>query len=176
MGVHSQACIDRCRNHKDRYLWGGDECSSEKCSEICNTCSSDRCLWVPQYSNSGDKCDGFTNEISCNYQDGCKYDPLELKCESIPEKVERLTDEHPPKQLISVIPVKNSLTVVWKSKENKSNPNTGFLLRYFKTFKPYEGLKLKYIEKLKSDKYNIELDELDNEEYSISVSAIKKGL
>ena len=175
-GPDKEACINRCRNPQDRHLWGGDHCSLNKCEEICNNCNTKRCMWVSNYVGTDDRCNAFTSKEACNFQDGCKYNGFELKCKSVPKKSERLTAEHPPKQLISVIPVNNSLTVVWKSKD-KDLHNTGFLIRYFKTFKPFEGLKLKYVEKNETDKYTIDLENLDQEEYSISVSAInEKGI
>lgn len=175
-GPDKEACINRCRNPEDRHLWGGDHCSLNKCEEICNNCNTKRCMWVPNYIYTDDRCNSFTNKNACNFQDGCRYDAFELKCKSIPKKSDRITPDHPPKQLISVVPVNNSLTVVWKSKD-KDLANTGFLIRYFKTFKPFEGLKLKYVEKNETDKYTIELEDLDNEEYSVSVSAInEKGI
>ena len=175
-GPDKEACINRCRNPQDRHLWGGDHCSLNKCEEICNNCNTKRCMWVANYVGTDDRCNAFTSKEACNFQEGCKYDGFELKCKSIPKKSERITPEHPPKQLISVVPVNNSLTVVWKSKD-KDLPNTGFLIRYFKTFKPFEGLKLKYVEKNETDKYTIDLENLDQEEYSISVSAInEKGI
>ena len=173
-GPNKEACVNRCVNPEDRYLWGGEECTLSKCQDICNKCNTTRCLWVPQYVDTEDRCNAFVSKTACNYQEGCSWDPYNLKCNSVPEVEERLTPAHPPKQLISVIPVSNKLTIVWKSKEHDLYPNTGFLVRYFKTFKPFEGLKLQYVEKNENNKYNIELTNLDNEEYSISVTSINE--
>ena len=42
-----QSCKDRCSNPVDREDWGGDFCTEETCSAICNTCQDKpRCRWL----------------------------------------------------------------------------------------------------------------------------------
>lgn len=171
-GPDREACVNRCRNKQDRAYWGGaTHCTLNKCRDICDNCNTTRCQWVPQGIDTEDRCNAFTNKISCKYKENCKWDPYNLTCNSVPEPDERITVNHPPKQLISVISGED-LTIVWKSKDNSLYPNNGFLVRYLKTFNPHEGLKLQYVEQSENNKYKIVLKDLDFEEYTISISAI----
>ena len=158
-GPNKQACLDRCVS-SDKYLWGGDDCTINTCGEICNSCVDRHyCKWLNK-----------TQEI---------------------EDVQEVNNtDTPPKQNIRCISGDKRIFIQWNTKQHKKYDTIekdqykiiGYIIQYYKTYKPIEGIITKTIEE-SSDEFNKSefnknnntyiLDNLDNgDEYSIAIIPI----
>ena len=64
---------------------------------------------------------------------------------------------------------------MWRSIENKGQNNSAFIIKYFKTYKPFEGVRVASIVVEDKDKKNFTytLENLDNNEYySVGLMAV----
>ena len=81
----------------------------------------------------------------------------------------------PPKQEITVLAGDSSVRIMWSSIENENDKNTAFLIKYFKTYKPFEGVRVAnvVIENQDQKNYSHTLENLENNEfYSVGIFAI----
>ena len=70
-GPTKLACVDKCSNRYKRYLWGGEECTRDNCTEICDNCTKPGvCHWLK-------------DEIEVIN----KPEPPKIKCYSLDKKV-----------------------------------------------------------------------------------------
>ena len=107
----------------------------------------------------------------CKNKDHCEW----ITSDSIYEDV--AVPNPPPKQEITVLAGNSSAVVMWSSIENKDQSNLAFLVKYFKTYKPFEGVKIANVviedSEKKNFKYNI--GNLDNNEfYSVGIMAVNE--
>ena len=82
----------------------------------------------------------------------------------------------PPKQEITALAGNSSAVVMWSSIENKDQ-YIAFLVKYFKTYKPFEGVKIANVVVEDSEKKNFKynLHNLDNNEfYSVGIMAVNE--
>ena len=64
---------------------------------------------------------------------------------------------------------------MWSSDENKDQSNKAYLIKYFKTYKPFEGVKIANIvvDNTEKKNYKYNLNNLDNNEfYSVGIMAV----
>ena len=81
----------------------------------------------------------------------------------------------PPKQEITVLAGDSIAKVMWTSYENANNKNTSFMIKYFKTYKPFEGVKVAnlVVDSESKKNFTYTLENLENNEfYSVGVFAI----
>ena len=107
----------------------------------------------------------------CKNKDHCEW----ITSDSIYEDV--AIPNPPPKQEITVLAGNSSAVVMWSSIENKDQSNIAFLVKYFKTYKPFEGVKIANVVIEDSDKKNFKynLSNLDNNEfYSVGIMAVNE--
>ncbi len=107
----------------------------------------------------------------CKNKDHCEW----ITSDSIYEDV--VVPNPPPKQEITVLAGNSSAVVMWSSIENKDQSNIAFLVKYFKTYKPFEGVKIANVVIEDSDKKNFKynLSNLDNNEfYSVGIMAVNE--
>lgn len=134
--------------------------SQDACIERCN--SKDKVLWGGN-SCSYEKCTKICGD--CNNKNNCNW----LKPEVVVDK----KDLKPQQFKINVIPGNGKVVILWKTNENIENLNTGFIVQYFKTYKPFEGLKLKSVKPNQNKTYKIVIENLiNNEFYSFGVYAV----
>ena len=107
----------------------------------------------------------------CKNKDHCEW----ITSDSIYEDV--VVPNPPPKQEITVLAGNSSAVVMWSSIENKDQSNIAFLVKYFKTYKPFEGVKIANVVVEDSEKKNFKynLSNLDNNEfYSVGIMAVNE--
>ena len=200
-GSNVIGCVDECLG-LDKFKWGGDVCNYKVCKNLCETCQdSTRCQWLNPSKNvakcefspwgpdkqacvdrcvsddrvswGGSLCDSKECEKIC---DSCD-DKIKCKWKKY-EKDENylFTKDLPPAQQIRVIPGNQKVKIEWYVKENNDIPNTGYLVYYFKSFKPFEGLTMKSVDKSNGKTCSFNLNNLENNEnYSFSVVAINSN-
>ena len=119
-----------------------------------NNCTNTNCTKI---------CSGCTNKKNCKW----------TRNETVGEDNTILNP--PPKQQITVLGGDSVAKVMWSSFENENSKNTSFMIKYFKTYKPFEGVKVANVvvesESKKNFTYTIENLE-NNEFYSVGVFAI----
>jgi hypothetical protein len=141
--------------------------SVQACIDRCHN-REDRQYW------GGDNCTNkncMTICTGCKNKDHCEW----ITSDSIYEDV--AVPNPPPKQEITVLAGNSSAVVIWSSIENKDQSNIAFLVKYFKTYKPFEGVKIANVviedSEKKNFKYNI--GNLDNNEfYSVGIMAVNE--
>ena len=107
----------------------------------------------------------------CKNKDHCDW----ITSDSIYEDV--AVPNPPPKQEITALAGNSSAVVMWSSIENKDQSNLAFLVKYFKTYKPFEGVKAANVVVEDSEKKNFKynLSNLDNNEfYSVGIMAVNE--
>ena len=105
----------------------------------------------------------------CKNKDHCEW----ITSDSLYEDV--AIPNPPPKQEITVLAGNSSAVIMWSSIENKDQSNRAYLVKYFKTYKPFEGVKIANIVVDDTDKrnYKYNLSNLDNNEfYSVGIMAV----
>ena len=141
--------------------------SVQACIDRCHN-REDRKYW------GGDNC---TNKnctticTGCKNKDHCDW----ITSDSIYEDV--AVPNPPPKQEITALAGNSSAVVMWSSIENKDQSNIAFLIKYFKTYKPFEGVKIANVVIEDSEKKNFKynLSNLDNNEfYSVGIMAVNE--
>ena len=196
-GSSVMTCIDECLGPK-KFLWGGGTCDYSKCKQICDRCQDTKsCVWLDTKKKNecefipwgdtkescvdrcvsddrvrwgGENCTDKKCDIicdSCKDNATCKWNDTKLN------KDNYILEGAPPAQNIRCIPGANNVVVEWYVIQNDSFPITSYIIHYFKTFKPFEGIKLINVPKTddKSNRFNI--DNLQtNEHYSVSLTAI----
>ena len=136
-GPNKRACTDRCVSN-DRYLWGGDHCNDSTCSAICESCDDDKyCKWIIEEKDK--------------------------------DEIIEDTGDRPPKQKIELISGNGKSVIQWKAKQHpksKSNPDNfkiiGYIVQYYKTYKPIEGVFTKNIGESYSNSDNIDFNGVYN--------------
>jgi len=197
-GSNIIGCVDECLG-ENKFSWGGDACSYKICKKLCDNCQdSTRCIWRDPKSNQK-KCeyqpwgpseqacvDRCVSEDRTNWGgDLCDKTECTKICEQCdnnscewkkPQKDEVFTLDMPPPQRIRVISGILSAKVQWYIKENKKYPNTNYLIYYFKSYKPFEGVTIKHVDKCSSNSCSVLINQLDNEEnYSFCVYALNSN-
>ena len=113
-GESKESCITSCMSNERIGLWDetGEACNSEKCSELCSLCESDRCKWVD--TRRRQEISRFKELINKNKLIN-RYQPkkLVINCEAL------TSDENPNKAKIKV---------EW----NKVNDSDGLMIHYYK--------------------------------------------
>ena len=196
-GTSIMYCVDECLSPK-KYLWGGKECDYGKCKQICDNCRDnkyctwlnkkkeqceflpwgdtkdscvDRCISDDRNKWGGSKCTDKTCEVICN---GCDNSTI-CKWKSIADDdTDTIIPGVPPAQKIRCMNGDNKIIVQWYVKENK-DPITGYILYYFKTFKPFHGIKLIHLnqDKFESKSCQHVIENLEkNEHYSVVLIAL----
>ena len=193
-------CVDECIGPR-KIQWGGDACVYPECKRICESCNNeDDCKWLSKLKvvkkckftpwgpdkqacidrcNSsdreqwgGDACDVNTCANiceSCDKEEYCEWKKAQ------PPMLETPIIGLPPKQEIRVIPGNSTLLIQWTPKHSLDNPNISYLLYYFKSGNPMEGIKMKIINKTNCTFCEYLLDNLENDNtYSISLLAHNK--
>lgn len=141
--------------------------SVQSCIDRCHN-REDRRYW------GGDNC---TNKNCTTICTGCKDKDL---CEWITSEnvyKEVTVPNPPPKQEITVIAGNSSALILWSTIENNGQPNKAFLVKYFKTYKPFEGVKMAsvVVEDENTKNFSYQLENLDNNEYySVGVMAVNE--
>jgi hypothetical protein len=137
--------------------------SGDACVERCSN-TMDNVLWGGS-SCSRPVCETICN--SCVNKNNCKW----LNPETVLVKEELL----PNPVTINVISGNEEVIVLWKTNESDENNNTGFIVQYFKTYKPFEGIKIINVPFNYTKTYKIPITNLiNNEYYNIGVYAINK--
>ena len=95
----------------------------------------------------------------CKNKDHCDW----ITSDSIYEDV--AVPNPPPKQEITALAGNSSALVMWSSIENKDQSNLAFLVKYFKTYKPFEGVKIANVVVEDSEKKNFKYNHGDNNEF-----------
>ena len=119
-----------------------------------NNCTNKNCTTICTGCKNKDLCDWITSENI--YKDV-----------SIPNP--------PPKQEITALAGDSKAVVMWKSVENQGQTNRAFIIKYFKTYKPFEGVRIAniVIEDSKKKNYSYNLENLENNEfYSVGIMAV----
>ena len=119
-----------------------------------NNCTNKNCTTICTGCKNKDHCEWITSDNL--YKDVAIPDP-------------------PPKQEITVLAGNASAVIMWSSIENKDQSNRAFLVKYFKTYKPFEGVKIahKVVDDTDKKNYKFNLSNLDNNEfYSVGVMAV----
>jgi len=141
--------------------------SVQSCIDRCHN-REDRRYW------GGDNC---TNKNCTTICTGCKDKDL---CEWITSEnvyKEVTVPNPPPKQEITVIEGNARALLLWSTIENNGQPNKAFLVKYFKTYKPFEGVKMAsvVVEDENTKNFSYQLENLDNNEYySVGVMAVNE--
>ena len=141
--------------------------SVQACIDRCHN-REDRKYW------GGDNCTNKNCTIictGCKNKDHCDW----ITSDSIYEDV--AVPNPPPKQEITALAGNSSALVMWSSIENKDQSNIAFLVKYFKTYKPFEGVKIANVVVEDSEKKNFKynLSNLDNNEfYSVGIMAVNE--
>lgn len=139
--------------------------SVQSCIDRCHN-REDRKYW------GGNNC---TNKnctticTGCKNKDHCEW----ITSDSLYEDV--AVPNPPPKQEITVLAGNSSAIIMWSSIENKDQANRAYLIKYFKTYKPFEGVKIAniVIEDPEKKNYKYNLTNLDNNEfYSVGIMAV----
>ena len=121
-----------------------------------NNCTNQNCTKICTGCKSKDHCDWITSENV--YEDVTVPNP-------------------PPKQEITVLAGDSRAVIMWSSIENKGQTNSAYLVKYFKTYKPFEGVRVASIVAEEKEKKNFTytLENLDNNEfYSVGVMAVNE--
>ena len=119
-----------------------------------NNCTNKNCTTI---------CTGCKNKDHCDW----------ITSDSLYEEV--AIPNPPPKQEITVLAGNSSATIMWSSIENKDQSNKAYLIKYFKTYKPFEGVKIANIvvDNTEKKNYKYNLNNLDNNEfYSVGIMAV----
>ena len=119
-----------------------------------NNCTNKNCTTI---------CTGCKNKDHCDW----------ITSDSLYEEV--AIPNPPPKQEITVLAGNSSATIMWSSIENKDQSNKAYLIKYFKTYKPFEGVKIANIvvDNTEKKNYKSNLNNLDNNEfYSVGIMAV----
>ena len=119
-----------------------------------NNCTNKNCTTICTGCKNKDHCEWITSDSL--YKDVAIPNP-------------------PPKQEITVLAGNSSAVIMWSSIENKDQSNRAFLVKYFKTYKPFEGVKIAHVVADDTEKknYKYNLSNLDNNEfYSVGVMAV----
>ena len=133
----------------------------------------DRCQFIEDRNLWGGK--NCTNNnctkicVDCKNKDHCKWIRKDSRYE------EATIPNPPPKQEIIAIPGNSNTKILWNSLENDNSKNTAFLIKYFKTYKPFEGVRVAnvLVESEGQKNFSYTLENLENNEYySIGVFAI----
>jgi hypothetical protein len=141
--------------------------SVQSCIDRCHN-REDRKYW------GGDNC---TNKNCTKICTGCKDKDLcqWITSENVYKEV--TVPNPPPKQEITVIEGNASALILWSTIENNGQPNKAFLVKYFKTYKPFEGVKMAsvVVEDENTKNFSYQLENLDNNEYySVGVMAVNE--
>ena len=141
--------------------------SVQSCIDRCHN-REDRKYW------GGDNC---TNKNCTTICTGCKDKDLcqWITSENVYKEV--TVPNPPPKQEITVIEGNASALLLWSTIENNGQPNKAFLVKYFKTYKPFEGVKMAsvVVEDENTKNFSYQLENLDNNEYySVGVMAVNE--
>ena len=141
--------------------------SVQSCIDRCHN-REDRKYW------GGDSC---TNKNCTNICIGCKDKDLcqWITSENVYKEV--TVPNPPPKQEITVIEGNARALLLWSTIENNGQPNKAFLVKYFKTYKPFEGVKMAsvVVEDENAKNFSYQLENLDNNEYySVGVMAVNE--
>ena len=141
--------------------------SVQSCIDRCHN-REDRRYW------GGDNC---TNKNCTTICTGCKDKDLcqWITSENVYKEV--TVPNPPPKQEITVIEGNASALLLWSTIENNGQPNKAFLVKYFKTYKPFEGVKMAsvVVEDENAKNFSYQLENLDNNEYySVGVMAVNE--
>ena len=141
--------------------------SVQSCIDRCHN-REDRRYW------GGDNC---TNKNCTTICTGCKDKDLcqWITSENVYKEV--TVPNPPPKQEITVIEGNASALLLWSTIENNGQPNKAFLVKYFKTYKPFEGVKMAsvVVEDENTKNFSYQLENLDNNEYySVGIMAVNE--
>lgn len=199
-GSSTMTCIDECLGDK-KILWGGDQCTYHKCKKICDTCQDTKsCKWLDAHEDT--ECNFIPwgkTEQACT--DRCVSDDRDTwggkacnltKCSAICKgcndnhncswtktnflDTEPILSNTAPAQKIRTISGDNKIIVEWYARESEKYPNTGYILYYFKTFKPFNGIKIIYIDAFKTKNCSYTIENLEmGEYYSVSLIALNKN-
>lgn len=194
-------CVDECMGPK-KIQWGDEACIYPTCKKICESCKNENdCKWLAKLKvvkkcnftpwgpdkqacidrcNSNDRdtwggeaCDVNTCTNICNSCDKKEY------CEWLKQEPPSLGTPlpgAPPKQEPRGIPGNNSILIQWSPRHSSEDPNKGYLLYYYKSSNPLEGIKVKKIDKKECTYCEYLLDDLDNNDnYSIILIAFNKN-
>ena len=119
-----------------------------------SNCTNDNCTQI---------CTG------CRKKDDCKW----IKKDSMYEDAK--IPNPPPKQEITSLAGDSNVKVIWSSLENEKQGNKAFLIKYFKTYKPFEGVRVAnvLVDSEEQKNYTYTIDNLENNEYySIALFAL----
>ena len=139
--------------------------SKDACYMRCSNVN-DRMYW------GGDSCTYNKCKEICN---ACKD---KVNCDWLkPEQIisEGKEDKLPEKVTINAIAGNTKVLLIWKATDKKDYPNTGFVIQYFKTYKPFEGVRMVHVKSNEIGSYRITITNLaNNEYYNLGVYSINK--
>ena len=193
-GTSIMTCVDECMSDK-KVRWGGDNCTFDKCKTICGnfketkTCvwlnkPKDECKFIP-WGDTNQACvDRCVSSDRTNWGgDACTNKKCKVICDSCTDKnickwnQNKFTETNivssniPPSQQIRGVAGADSIYIDWYRIQNDEYPIKSYLIYYFKSHKPFEGMKiLSYQTNNKSCSFNI--PNLDNDDYSVSIVAL----
>ena len=139
--------------------------SKDACYMRCSNVN-DRMYWGGSsctYDKCKDICDKCNNQLHCDW----------LKPEQIIS--EGKEDKLPEKVTINAIAGNTKVLLIWKATDKKDYPNTGFVIQYFKTYKPFEGVRMVNVKSNDIGSYRVTITNLaNNEYYNFGVYSINK--
>lgn len=194
-GTSNMTCVDECLSDK-KVRWGGDLCTFDKCKKICGNCKDPKmCVWLNKpkeeckfipWGDTNQSCvDRCVSDDRSNWGgDACTNKKCKVICDSCTDKetckwnmnkfVETNISESniPPAQFIRGIPGRDSIYIEWYRIQNDDFPIKSYLIYYFKSYKPFEGMKIiSYTSEDKSCNYTIE-NLIPGEDYTVSIVAL----
>lgn len=194
-------CIDECIGPR-KIQWGGDACIYSECKRICESCNNENeCKWLsklkeekkckfspwgPDKQACIDRCSS-NDSTAWGGKEACDTNTCTNICEScdnkeycewkkeMPPEGEPILEGVPPKQEIKAIPGSNKVLIQWMPKHSLEDPNKGYIIYYFKSSIPMEGIKLKKIENKNTTFCEYIVDKLENDvTYSFSLVSYNK--
>ena len=139
--------------------------SKDACYMRCSNVN-DRMYWGGDsctYNKCREICNACKDKVNCDW----------LKPEQIIS--EGKEDKLPEKVTINAIAGNTKVLLIWKATDKKDYPNTGFVIQYFKTYKPFEGVRMVHVRSNEIGSYRITITNLaNNEYYNFGVYSINK--
>ena len=209
-GTMLSDCIDGCIDFGSKNTKPGDEnaCTYRNCKASCESCQNPtNCSWIvpkvieqkcefmpwgPNKQACVDRCVSSDNFKwggksctlaactqacdSCSNDEQCKW----LKEPEIDPNIELDNKDRPPVQRIRALGGSNRIFIQWKQNINNRHPTIGYILQYFKTYRPIEGVTTKDMDISSNDileKKNLEfeLTNLPKDEYTVSITAVNEN-
>jgi hypothetical protein len=208
-GTMLSDCIDKCIDYGEKNIEGEpNPCSYKNCKSSCESCQNpmkcswivpkvveqkcqfmpwgpnkqacvDRCVSNDKFKWGGEACtlSACTQSCdSCSNDEQCQW----LKEPEIDPNMGLDNKDRPPVQRIRALAGDNRIFIQWKQIINKEHPTLGYILQYFKTYRPIEGVITKDMDISSTDildKKNLEfeLTGLPKDEYSVAIIAVNEN-